>query len=140
MENFRRTSGPAAPSPAPEDLSTVALVKEIGGEFNRLLSLQFELAKTELKGDLKREIGVLAGLGIAGLGLVATVNLLLVTAILALARWMAGWQAGLILSAVALLFTVLVGLVSWRRRVRDPLARTRRTVKRDLRWPNEKGA
>jgi uncharacterized membrane protein YqjE len=131
-------SVPASDRHSPKDLSTVALVKEIGGEVNHLVSKQLELATTELRADLKREAGVLAGLGVAGLAVLVTLNLLLVTAVLALAQWMAGWMAGLLLSACTLFAAATIGLVSWRRRVRAPLERTRRTVKDDLQWSKER--
>ena len=125
-------------SPSPRDLSTVALVKEIGSELNHLVSKQLELATTELRAGLKREAGVLAGLGIAGLAVLETINLLLITAVLALAQGMAGWQAGLILSALSFVTAATIGIISWRRRVRVPLERTRRTVKEDVQWSKEK--
>jgi hypothetical protein len=103
-----------------------------------LVSKQLELATTELRADLKRETGVLAGLGVAGLAVLATLNLLLVTAVLAQAQWMAGWMAGLLLSACTLFAAATIGLVSWRRHVSAPLERTRRTVKDDVQWSKEK--
>jgi len=120
------------------DLSTVALVREIGDQVNHLISKQLELAMTELRSDLKREAGVLAGLGVAGLAVLSTVNLLLVTAVLSLAQWVPGWLAGLLLSACTLLTATTIGLRSWRRRVKTPLERTRRTVKEDVQWSKER--
>ena len=133
-----RQSVPTRDRPSPKDLSTVALMKEIGREVNHLVAKQLELATTELRDDLKREAGVFAGLGVAGLAVLATLNLLLVTSVLALAQWMAGWMAGLLLSACTLFAAATIGIVSWRRRVRAPLERTRRTVKDDVQWSKER--
>lgn len=134
----KRDRAPAPDGPSPTDKSAVALLKEIGSEVNHLASKQLELAMTELRADLKREAGVLAGLGFAGLAILATINLLLVTAVLALAQRTAGWRAGLVISAGTLLTAAIVGLLSWRRRVKVPLERTRRTVKEDVQWSKER--
>lgn len=123
------------------DLSTVALIKEITTEVANLAKKQIELATTELKADLRAEATVLGGLGVAALAAVTTLNLLLVTVVLALARvmpGMRGWLAGLLVSAFMLLVTVSVGWFAWNKRVRSPMARTRRTVKEDLEWSKER--
>ena len=48
---------------------------------------QVELAKTELKADARTEAKVAGGLGVAAVGAIITVTLLLVTAALARWRW-----------------------------------------------------
>jgi len=67
-----------------------------------------------------------------------TVVLLLVTAVLALSLVLPGWAAGLIVSGLTLAVTAVVGLVSWSRRLRTPMARTRQTLKDDLTWARER--
>lgn len=120
------------------DLSTVELVKEITAEVGRLAQKQIELARTELKADLKAEATTVGGLGLAALAGLATVNLLLVTLVLALAQSMPGWAAGLLVSALTLVFAGIVALVAWNKRVRKPLQRTRRTVKEDVQFTKER--
>jgi hypothetical protein len=66
-------------SPTAEALSTVDLVKEIAGQVAHLATKQIELAKVELKADLKSEAATVGGLGIAAVCSIATVNLLLMT-------------------------------------------------------------
>jgi uncharacterized membrane protein YqjE len=128
----------AAPMEIPRDLSTAALVKEIGAEVSHLAQKQLELAMTEVKADLKREAGAAAGLSIATIfGLVA-LNLLFVSAALALASWMPAWAAGLIVAGLTLVIALAIGLTAWNGRVVDPLARTRRSIKEDVRWSKEK--
>lgn len=120
------------------DLSTVELVKQITAEVSRLAQKQIELAKTELKADLKSEATMVGGLSIAAFGAVATVNLLLVTAVFALAQVMSGWKAGLLVSGTVLLLAAIVAAIAWNRRVRSPLARTQRTLREDVEWTKER--
>jgi hypothetical protein len=121
-----------------EDLSTVQLVKDITSEVAHLTRKQFELARTELRAELKAEAITVGGLGIAALAGLATVNLLLVTAVFALAQSMSGWLAGLMVSALTLVIGGIVAVLAWNRRVRSPLARTRRTLTEDIQWSKER--
>ena len=120
------------------DLSTVELFKEISAEVGHLVQKQIVLAKTELKADLKAEATMVGGFGIAALGAASTVNLLLVTAVLALAQTMSGWKAGLLVSAAVLLGAGVVAGIAWKRRVRSPLARTQRILREDVEWTKER--
>jgi uncharacterized membrane protein YqjE len=113
-------------------LATGTLVKEIASGVERLAKKQVELAKTELRADLKKEAHVAGGLGVAALAALITVNLLLVTAALALSLVMPAWAAGLVVSGFTLLVAAVVGLVSWSARLRQPMSRTRRTLKDDV--------
>jgi uncharacterized membrane protein YqjE len=128
----------ALPTGNPQDLSTAALVKEIGAEVSHLAHKQLELAMTEVKADLKREAAAAAGLSVATIFGFVTLNLLFVTAALALASWMPAWAAGLIVAGFTLVIALAIGLTAWNKRVVDPLARTRRTIKEDVQWSKEK--
>jgi hypothetical protein len=121
-----------------DHLGTGALVRRLATQVELLAKKEVELAKTELREDLRTEGRVAGGLGIAALIGLVTVTLLLVTAILALALVIPGWAAGLIVSGVTLAATVVLALVSWKRRVREPLSRTRRTVKENVKWTRER--
>ncbi|MEP6651755.1 MAG: phage holin family protein [Myxococcales bacterium] len=135
-------SSGSAPTPTlgrqARDLSTVELVKEITAEVGLLAQKQIELAKAELKADLRAEAATVGGLGVAALAALATVNLLLVTLVLALAQTMRPWLAGLLVSALTLVVAGIVALISWNKRVRSPLERTRRTVKEDVQFTKER--
>jgi len=124
-----------SPTGSPRDLSTAALVKEIGAEVSHLAHKQLELAMTEV--DLKREAAA-AGLSVATIFGFVALNLLFVTAALALASWMPAWAAGLIVAGLTLVIALVIGLTAWNGRVVDPLARTRRSIKEDVRWSKEK--
>jgi hypothetical protein len=121
-------------------LGTGALVRQIVSQAEILVKKELELAKTELRVDLRSEARVAGGLGIAALAGLITINLLLVTAALALSLVMPAWAAGLIVSGVMLAVAAIFGLVSWRRRLRDPLAHTRRTLKDGVKWTKERFA
>jgi uncharacterized membrane protein YqjE len=122
----------------PEALSTGALIKEITSEVSLLAKRQVELAKIELRADLKHEVGMVTGLGVGAVAALMTVNLLLVTAVFALALVIPGWTAGLIVSAFTLVVALAAGVIGWNKRVRSPLTRTRRTIKEDVQWTKER--
>jgi Putative Actinobacterial Holin-X, holin superfamily III len=120
------------------DLSTVELIKEITAEVGRLAQKQIELAKTEIKADLAAEAKTVGGLGIAALAGLTTVNLLLVTLVLVLARSIAPWAAGLLVSGLTLAVAGIVAGLAWNKRVRSPLARTRHTLNDDVQWTKDR--
>jgi hypothetical protein len=121
-------------------LSTFALVKEIVVETRRLAGKQVALARTELKADARTEAKVAGGLGIAAIGAIITVTLLLVTAAFALSLVVPGWAAGLIVSGVVAAAVAVVAGISWRRRIRKPMERSREGLQRDVRFARERFA
>jgi hypothetical protein len=125
---------------AHQQLGTAALMRKIVSQAELLAKKEIELAKTELRADLRSEARVVEGLGVAALAALVTVNLLLVTAALALSLVMPGWAAGLIVSGVMLMVALFFASVSWHRRLRDPLSHTRRTLKDGVKWTRERFA
>ena len=125
---------------AKQRLGTGALVRQIVSQAELLAKKELELAKTELRVDLRSEARVAGGLGIAALAGLVAINLLLVTAALALSLVMPGWAAGLIVTGFMLTVAAIFGLVSWRRRLREPMAHTRRTLKDGVKWTKERFA
>jgi hypothetical protein len=121
-------------------LSTLGLVKEIAGQAGLLVKKQVQLARTELKADARTEAKVAGGLGLAAVGAIITVTLLLVTAALALALVMPAWAAGLIVSGFVAVVVAIVAAVSWSRRVREPLQHSRNGLRRDVRFAKERFA
>ncbi len=115
-------------------------MRKIVSQAELLAKKEIELAKTEVRADLRSEARLVEGLGVAALAALVTLNLLLVTAALALSLVIPGWAAGLIVSGVMLMVALLFGLVSWRRRLREPMAHTRRTLKDGVRWTKERFA
>ncbi len=121
-------------------LSTVQLVREIAVQATLLVKKQVQLAKTELKADARTEAKVAGGLGIAAVGAIITVTLLLMTAAFALSLVMPAWGAGLIVTGVVAAAVAIVAGLSWKRRVRTPLATSRHELKQDVRFTRERFA
>jgi hypothetical protein len=121
-------------------LSTAQLLKEIASQGALLVKKQIALAKTELKSDARTEAKVVGGLGLAAVGAIITVTLLLVTVAFALALVLPAWAAGLIVSGVVAAFVAILAGVSWSRRIRRPLRRSRDELKEDVRFTKERFA
>ncbi len=121
-----------------EGLSTRELVGHVTESVVLLAKKEIELARTEIKADLKAELGMVKGLGVAGVCALLTANLLLVSLALGLGNFMAGWLAGLLVSALVLTVGTVAGLIGWSKRVKNPLEATRRTLKEDARWAKER--
>ena len=119
-------------------LSTAELIKEITREVGVLVRKQIELAKAELREDLRAEAAMAGGLGVGAIGALLALNMIFVTVALALARVMPGWAAGLIVFAFLLGIAAIAGLVGWSKRVRTPMARTRQSLKEDIKWTKER--
>jgi uncharacterized membrane protein YqjE len=133
-------TGLKEPAPAPtrtSDLSTSQLVIETTREAMQLIKSEIELAKTELKADVARELSAIKTLGLALLGAVAALNLLLVSGALGLATVMPAWAAGLAVTGVVALVAAIAGAVGWKH-VKAPLARTRKSLEEDARWVKER--
>jgi hypothetical protein len=120
-------------------MKTRELVTELARKASLLARKEVELAKAELKADVRAEIKMASGLGMAGLCGIFTIQLLLVALVLALmeAGVLPGWAAALVVAAVVLAIGTGVGLWGWARRVRRPLDTTRRTLQEDVRWAKE---
>lgn len=134
------TGGERGEGKAHRRLGTGALMRRIVSQAELLAKKEVELAKTELRADLRSEGRVAQGLGVAALAALITVNLLLFTTALALSLVMPGWAAGLTVSGVMLVVALLFATVSWRHRLRDPMAHTRRTLKDGVKWTRERFA
>jgi hypothetical protein len=126
------------PEKAAASLSTPELVKELAGHLGSLVRKQIELAKAELRADLRAEILTARTLGIAALAALIAVNLLLVTAALVLSLMMPAWLAGLIVTGFALAVAAVTAGIGWSRRLRKPLARSRHALEEDVRITKER--
>ena len=135
-ENRMTTS--TSTTPNARELSNRALISEITGKASLLAKKEIELAKTELRADLKAELGMVKAMGIAALAAILGLNLLLVAGVLALGLKIASWLAALIVGGVLLVAAALLGYIGWKRMVTNPLALTRQTLKEDVRWVKER--
>ena len=121
-----------------EGLSNRELVGQVIESATLLAKKEIELAKTELKKDLKAELGMAKGLGLGALCALFTVNLMLVAAALALGNVIAEWAAALIVAAAVLTVGTVASVVGWKKRVTNPLESTRRSLKEDALWAKER--
>jgi len=121
-----------------EGLSNRELLGHITESAVLLVKKEVELARTELKADLKAELGMAKGLGVAGLCALFTVNLMLVALALLLGNFVPEWAGALIVAAGVLLVGTIAGVIGWGKRVKNPLEATRRTLKQDVQWAKER--
>jgi hypothetical protein len=128
------------PERAAANLTTTELVKEITSQVGLLVRKQIELAKTELRADVKREVVTVRNFGIAALAALVGLNMLFVTGALALALVLPAWLAALIVAVAALLVAAIAAGVGWGRRLRRPMARSRQTLQDDLHFTKERTA
>jgi uncharacterized membrane protein YqjE len=121
------------------EMKTRDIVTELARKASLLARKEVELAKAELKADVRAEVRMASGLGVAGLCGVFTIELLLVAIVLALmeAQVLPGWAAALVVAAVVLAIGTAAGLWGWTRRVREPLDTTRRSLREDVQWAKE---
>ena len=114
--------------------STRALMGEIGAQILELAQSEVELVRAEVVSDLGAGRRTLVGLGVATVGALAGLNLLLVSAVLALVTLMPGWLAALAVATVVFGVSATVGYMAWQHRPRSPLSLTRKSLKEDWEW------
>lgn len=123
---------------APSELSTRDLVAAAAAAATDLVRDEIELAKIELKHDLKAQARSAIWLAAAGVGGLMILAMLLVSAVLGLGTVIAGWGAALIIAGAVGLVTVIAGLLGYLKFVKKPLATTRKTLKEDLEWAKKR--
>jgi hypothetical protein len=104
----------------------------------QLAKKEIELAKAELRADIKKEVAMAKGLGVAGLCAIWAVGLMLTAGALALGLVLPEWAATLIVAAAVLAAGTAAGVIGWGKRVKQPLEATRRTVKEGATWAKER--
>jgi membrane protein len=121
-------------------LKTRDLVTELARKASELARSEVALAKAEVKEDIRKEIRMASGLGVAGVCAILTIAMLLVSIVFALAEsgTMSGWLAALVVAAVVLAIGTVAGLVGWAKRVKNPLDSTRRSLEENVRWAKER--
>ena len=120
------------------ELSNRALISEITGKASLLARKEIELAKAELRADLKAQLGMVKAFGIAALLALVGLNVLVMAGVLALGLKIASWLAALLVGGGLLVIAAILGYVGWQRMVTNPLALTRQTLKEDVRWVKER--
>lgn len=139
----KRGNGDGSPALAPptetQQLSTTELVGLIAGRARLLAEKQMELVRAESRANLRAEIRMAVVLAVAAACAVVALAVLLVAAAFAMAeaRWLPAWIAALLLAVVVLMVGAVAGVVGWKKRVTNPLAKTRATLKDNLEWAKE---
>jgi membrane-bound ClpP family serine protease len=112
-------------------ISSINLLKSMRRQGKYLLQKEVELAKTELLADVRSEANLAGGFSVGIAAAYATGILLLVTGMLALSLVVPGWVAGLIVSGITLIISIVAFLFGYFKRVQEPLVRTREVLKAD---------
>lgn len=120
--------------------STRDLVAQLAQKSSLLVKKEIELAKAELKEDVRSEIKMASGLGVAGVCGLMTLQLILVAIVFALFEGdvLPGWAASLVVAFVVLVIGSVAGLWGWAKRVRKPLDTTRRSLEENVRFAKER--
>lgn len=119
------------------NLSIKELFREIRQQVKLLIKKEISLAQTELKADLKSELFMAIGFVIAGVSAFIALILLLVSSVFALSTVIPGWLAGLIVSGVFFIISMLSFFISRKKRVKSPLVRTKEVLQSDIRLAKE---
>ena len=125
------------PPSMPEAISSADLVKELSSNATLLVDRQVELAKLELRQDLQKGKTMVELYGSAGLCANAGFVLLLVAAAFGIGAALDGryWAGALIVGGVLFIPAAIIGLIAYRKRVRNPfLQRTRAELAKELTW------
>ena len=131
---------PAAPDGPLRTRPTRDLVADAARTASELVRKELELAKAELRADLKAEVRMASGLGVAGVCGLCVLNLALTAIAFALmeAGVLPGWAAALIVAAVVLAIGTAAGLWGWAKRVKKPLDTTRRSLQDNVKFAKER--
>jgi hypothetical protein len=114
--------------------STSELVGRLAEESKDLVKKEVDLAKAELRAELKNEAKLALGFAVGGLAAFLALQILLAALVLGLAESMPGWTAALVVGGGVLATGAAAALVGWGYRVRHPLSKTRKTIKEDAEW------
>jgi Putative Actinobacterial Holin-X, holin superfamily III len=121
-----------------QQLSNRELIGSVIENATQLAKKEIELAKSELRADIKKEVAMAKGLGVAGLCALWSVSLMLVACALALGKVIPEWAAALIVAGAVLAVGTIAGVVGWGKRVKKPMEATLRTLKEDALWAKER--
>jgi hypothetical protein len=130
----------ATPARSLEHLSLGAIISGAVEKAERLVRQEAELAKSEIRQDLRAEVEAAKNAGIALVTAFSFLQMLLVAAVFALSRTMPGWAAALLVSAPLLVLTVVLVMLVRSRHVTSPLRETRRSLVETLQWARNRFA
>lgn len=120
------------------DVPLMDLLAALSGAARSLATKEVELAKAEIRSDVKSSVAMAKSFGVAAVCGLLGGSMLLVAAVLALATLLPGWAAALLVAAPFVLAAAVAGAIGWRRRVRQPLGMTRASLKESLEWAKDR--
>lgn len=123
-----------------ESASTTSLLGQLINDGRDLLKKEVELARAEVREEVKATVGKVAGMAAAGVFAVLGLGLLSAALVLGLAEVMAPWLAALLVSVLLFAIAAVVFRTAQSRTTGKPLERTLRTLKEDVRWAKEQTA
>ena len=116
-----------------DGVPTTALLSDATRELGELTRKEIELARAELRRDLKSELAMAKSLAIAAVAALCFVNMLFVAAALWLSAYLPAWGAALAVAGFLLLVASGFGYAGWKKKVK-PLEATRKTLKENWQW------
>ena len=120
----------------PEAMSSADLVKELTSNASLLVQRQIKLAKLEATKEIQKGKTMAELFGVAGLCAYGGVLLCLVAAALAIGAALDGryWAGALIMAAVLFIPAIVSGLLGYKKRVTNPLPRSRAELSKEITW------
>ena len=128
---------PPRPGRRVSALSTPQLVAGLTAEMRELVRKEVDLAKAELRVDLKAEAKSAKWLGLAAVMALCFLNMLFVATALLVARWISPPLAALVVAGALLLLTALFAMLG-RASLVKPLESTRRTLNESWAWAKDR--
>ncbi|HEX4457368.1 MAG TPA: phage holin family protein [Polyangia bacterium] len=120
----------------PQVMDTSDLVKELAADSSLLVKRQLELAKLEVASDLRKRVSIVEAFGVCGLMAYGAVMLLLVAAAsaISIAIGYGLWLGALIVAAILLAPTVVIGALGYRKMEETPklLQRTKKELDKEI--------
>ena len=124
---------PPRPGRRVSALSTPQLVAGLTAEMRELVRKEVDLAKAELRVDLKAEAKSAKWLGLSAVLALCFLDMLFVAAALLVARWISPPLAALLVAGALLLLTALFAMLG-RASLVKPMESTRRTLNESWAW------
>jgi hypothetical protein len=124
--------------PAIHGASTGELVSELVKQSGELIKAEMALARAEARADLKGEVRALMSFAVGGAFLLWTVDLLIVTAVAAIALAWPVWVAALVCAGGVCVIGLCAGAYAYAKRVKKPFSRTQKTLTENVRWAKER--
>jgi hypothetical protein len=117
-------------------MSSADLVKELSANASLLVQRQVKLATLEAKEELQKGKTMASLFGVAGLCAYGGAIMCLVAAAMAIGTLLDGrlWAGALVVAAALFIPAIGAGLLGYRKRVTNPMPRTRAEISKEVSW------